>query len=93
MRGQAKSPARIVVQFLIGSYLEPPLSGSALSISPLLVAFSVFFAALLWDIPGTFIGVPVAIAILTILEQYPATAWISQLLSSAPPYPDRPHGP
>jgi AI-2 transport protein TqsA len=74
-----------LIQFLIGSYLEPRLSGSALSISPFLVVFAVFFAALLWGIPGAFMGVPLAIAVLTILEQYPSTAWISQLLSGAPP--------
>ena len=40
-----------LIQFLIGSYLEPRLSGSALSISPFLVVFAVFFAALLLGIP------------------------------------------
>jgi AI-2 transport protein TqsA len=78
-----------LIQFLIGSYLEPRLSGSALSISPFLVVFSVFFAALLWGIPGAFMGVPLAIAVLTILEQYPSTSWISELLSGTPPHSGR----
>jgi hypothetical protein len=56
---------------LIGSYLERRLSGSALSISPFLVVFAVFFAALLWGIPGAFMGVPLAIAVLALLQQYP----------------------
>lgn len=73
-----------VVQFLIGSYLEPRLSGSALSISPFLVIFAVFFGALLWGITGAFIGVPVAIAILTMLEQFPNTAWMAELMSGSP---------
>ena len=73
-----------LIQFLIGSYLEPRLSGSALSISPFLVVFAVFFLALLWGIPGAFMGVPLAIAVLTIMEQYPSTAWISKLLSGTP---------
>lgn len=70
-----------LIQFLIGSYLEPRLSGTALAISPLLVVLSVFFTALFWGIPGAFMGVPLAIAILTILEQDASTAWISDLLS------------
>ncbi len=70
-----------LIQFLIGSYLEPRLSGTALSISPLLVVFSVFFTALFWGIPGAFMGVPLAIAILTILQQDASTAWITELLS------------
>lgn len=73
-----------VIQFLIGSYLEPRLSGSALCISPFLVIFAVFFGALLWGITGAFIGVPVAIAILTVLEQFPGTAWVAELMSDSP---------
>ena len=76
-----------LVQFLIGSYLEPRMSGSALTMSPYLVVFSVFFGALLWGIAGAFIGVPAAIAILMVLEQYPSTAWISELLSGSPNRP------
>ena len=78
-----------LIQFLIGSYLEPRLSGSALSISPFLVVFAVFFAALLWGIPGAFMGVPLAIAVLTLLQQYPSTAWISELLSGTPGHSGR----
>ena len=77
-----------LIQFLIGSYLEPRLSGSALSISPFLVVFAVFFAALLWGIPGAFMGVPLAIAVLTIMEQYPSTAWIAELLSGTRALPE-----
>lgn len=73
-----------IIQFLIGSYLEPRLSGSALTMSPFLVVFSVFFAAMVWGIPGAFLGVPIAIAVLTFLEQNPATSWISDLLSGEP---------
>jgi AI-2 transport protein TqsA len=72
-----------VIQFLIGSYLEPQLSGDALAISPFLVVFSVFFGAFLWGIPGAFIGVPFAIALLTICEQYPSSQWIARLLSGS----------
>jgi hypothetical protein len=46
--------------------------------------FAVFFAALLWRIPGAFMGVPLAIAVLTLLEQYTSTAWIAELLSGTP---------
>ncbi|HEX2841835.1 AI-2E family transporter [Hyphomicrobium sp.] len=78
-----------VIQFLIGSYLEPRLSGTALSISPLLVVFSVFFVALLWGIPGAFMGVPLTIALLTVFEQSPETSWISELLSGAGKAPEQ----
>src|SRR5262252_1940342 len=51
-----------LIQFLIGSYLEPRIAGAALSVSPFLVLFAVFFWAFLWGIPGAFIGVPIVIA-------------------------------
>jgi AI-2 transport protein TqsA len=72
-----------VIQFAIGSYLEPLLSGATLAISPFLVLFAVFFWSFLWGIPGAFIGVPLTIAILTICEQYAATRWLPVLLSDS----------
>lgn len=70
------------VQFIIGSYLEPILAGAALAMSPFLVLFSVFFWALLWGITGAFLGVPIMIMLLTLLERYPSTRWASILFSS-----------
>jgi AI-2 transport protein TqsA len=70
-----------VIQFAIGSYLEPLLAGATLAISPFLVLFAVFFWSFLWGIPGAFIGVPVTIAMLTICEQYAASRWVAVLLS------------
>jgi AI-2 transport protein TqsA len=70
-----------VIQFLIGSYLEPRIAGAALSVSPFLVLFAVFFWAFLWGLPGAFIGVPIVIACLTLCEQGESTRWIAALLS------------
>lgn len=70
-----------LIQFLIGTYLEPRLCGSILDISPYLAVFAVFFWAFLWGVPGAFIGVPVTIALLTCCEAYPSTRWIATLLS------------
>ena len=74
-----------VVQFLIGSYFEPLFTAKALSISSFFVVFAVFFWGFLWGLPGTFIGVPIAIAFLTICEQYPSSRWIATLLSGQAP--------
>jgi predicted PurR-regulated permease PerM len=70
-----------VIQFLIGSYLEPRIAGAALSLSPFLVLFAVFFWAFLWGLSGAFIGVPIVIACLTLCEQRESTRWIAALLS------------
>jgi AI-2 transport protein TqsA len=72
-----------VIQFAIGSYIEPLIAGATLAISPFLVLFAVFFWTLLWGIPGAFIGVPLTIALLTVCEQHASSRWIPTLLSHA----------
>jgi predicted PurR-regulated permease PerM len=67
-------------QFIIGSYLEPIMAGSALSMSPFIVLLAVFFWGLLWGIPGAFLGVPIVIALITICDQMPASRWVADLL-------------
>ena len=74
-----------VIQFLIGSYLEPRLAGKQLSVSPFMVLVAVFLGAFIWGIPGAFIGVPVLIAALTLCEQFPGTRWVAALLSGRKP--------
>ncbi len=74
-----------MIQFLSGSYLEPRLAGKALAVSPFMVLFAVFFFALLWGMPGAFIGVPLLIAALTLCAHHEATRWVADLLSGQPP--------
>lgn len=73
-----------LIQFLIGSYLEPRIAGSALAISPFVVLFAVFFWTFLWGISGTFIGVPIAIAMLTLCRQFPSSRWVVDLFGETP---------
>ena len=72
------------IQFAVGSYVEPRVLGSALSISPFLSLFAVFFWSFLWGIPGTFIGVPIVVAILTFCEHDTRSAWVAQLFGATP---------
>lgn len=69
-----------LIQFIIGSYLEPRIAGARLALSPFLVLFAVFFWAFLWGIGGAFIGVPILIAGVTFLQHFPSTAPIAVLL-------------
>ena len=73
-----------VIQFLSGSYIEPRIAGAALSMSPFLVLFAVFFWAFLWGISGAFIGVPIMIAVLTFCAHHPATRPVADLFSGQP---------
>ena len=83
--GDWQTPLLILVtvtaaQFGIGSYLEPILAGTALSMSPFIVLLAVFFWGLLWGIPGAFLGVPIVILLITVCEQLPGSRWVATLL-------------
>jgi predicted PurR-regulated permease PerM len=73
-----------LIQFVIGSYIEPRVAGVALAISPFLVLLSVFFWTYLWGIFGAFIGVPISIAIVTLAEEHPSSRWLAVLLGAPP---------
>lgn len=71
-----------LIQFAIGSYVEPRVAGKALAMSPFLVLFSVFLWMFLWGLFGAFIGVPIVIAVLTLCAQSRSTLWLAQLLGA-----------
>ena len=75
----------MLIRFMIGSLLEPVFSGSALAISPPVIVFAIVLWTFLWGIPGTFIGVPLAIAFLAFCEQFPSSRWIATMLSGDSP--------
>ena len=80
-----------IIQFVVGSYIEPRVSGSALSISPSVVLFAVFFWTYLWGLFGAVIGVPIMIAVLAFCSHHPSSRWLSDLLSAQDaPQPDQP---
>ena len=74
-----------IIQFIVGSYIEPRVSGSVLAVSPFVVLFSVFFWTFLWGLFGAFIGVPITIAILTFCAQYRSSRWVANLLGGPTP--------
>jgi AI-2 transport protein TqsA len=80
-----------IIQFAIGSIIEPRLSGNLLSISPFVVLFAVLFWTFLWGIFGAFIGVPIALAIVSFCGQHASSRWVADLLGGPkPPTRQRP---
>jgi len=71
-----------ILQFVIGSYIEPRVAGTAVSVSPFMVLFAVFFWGMLWGVAGAFIGVPILIALATVCVRHPGTRPLAVLLSS-----------
>jgi len=74
-----------VIQFVVGSYVEPRVAGNILAVSPMVVLFATFFWTYLWGLFGTFIGVPMVLAILTFCDQHPASRWLAELLGKPVP--------
>lgn len=74
-----------IIQFVIGSYLEPQLAGASLSLSPFAVIFAVFFWSFMWGVAGAFIGVPVLIAFVVYCEGAPSASWLAAILANKPP--------
>ena len=72
-----------IIQFVVGSYVEPRVSGNVLSTSPSAVLFAIFLWTLLWGLFGTFIGVPIVLAILTFCDQHPSTRWLANLFGGS----------
>src|SRR5215813_12471461 len=78
-----------LIQFVIGSYVEPRVSGNVLTISPLVVLFATFLWTYLWGLFGTFIGVPMALAVLAFCDQHPSSRWLANLLGKPAPTRNR----
>jgi AI-2 transport protein TqsA len=71
-----------IIQFVVGSYIEPRVAGRAVAVSPFMVLFAVFFWGLLWGIAGAFIGIPILIAVVSLCARNPATCGIAIALSA-----------
>jgi AI-2 transport protein TqsA len=69
-----------VIQFVVGSYIEPRVCGTVLAISPIVVLAAVFFWTFLWGLPGAFIGVPIVIVLMAFAAEHPSTRWLADLL-------------
>lgn len=60
----------IILQQIDANIINPKIIGSSLKVSPLLVIFSVTIGGAYFGILGMFLGVPIAVVIKTILEDF-----------------------
>lgn len=68
-------------QLIIGNFIEPPLMGRSLNISPLVVLLALVLWGSMWGIPGMFLCVPITVILMIILYQFESSRWIALLLS------------
>lgn len=69
------------VQFLIGNFLDPALTGRSLNLSTLMVILALTFWAAIWGIVGAFLSVPLTVCIMIAFSQIPATRPVAILMS------------
>lgn len=70
-----------VVQFCIGSLLEPKLMGNRLNLSPIVILLSLGLWGSIWGILGMFLCVPITVIIMIVCSYFPASRPVAILLS------------
>lgn len=68
-------------QVAIGNYLEPRIMGNTLNISPLFGIFALAIWGSIWGITGMLLSVPITVALIIIMSQFPSTRKAAILLS------------
>ncbi|NKI28148.1 AI-2E family transporter [Arenibacter sp. 6A1] len=71
------------VQVLFGSILEPIFMGKSFSINIITVLVMLMFWGFIWGIPGLIMAIPITVFLKIILEQFPQTKLIADLLSGS----------
>ncbi|HHG86522.1 MAG TPA: AI-2E family transporter [Bacteroidetes bacterium] len=71
-----------LIQFAVSNFLEPRLLGNALNISGLVVLISLSLWGGIWGIIGMVLSVPLTVALMIILSQFPSTRVVAVWLSA-----------
>jgi AI-2 transport protein TqsA len=70
-----------LIQFSIGNYVDPRLEGYILSLSPVVLFFSIVFWGWVWSIPGALMGIPITASIVIFCRRFENTQWLAELLA------------
>ena len=71
------------IQILMGGVLEPIFMGKSFSINVITILVMLMFWGYIWGIPGLILSIPMTVFIKIMLEQYPRTRVIANLMSSS----------
>jgi len=72
----------MLVNNILGNFLEPRIMGKGLGLSTLVVFLSLLFWGFILGTVGMFLSVPLTMTIKIILEQNPKTHWVAILLGT-----------
>lgn len=71
----------VIVQFVVGSVLEPRFLSKSLNLSPLVILFALALWGAIWGVLGMFLSVPITVMMLIVFAHFEATRPIAILLS------------
>jgi AI-2 transport protein TqsA len=74
----------IVLEQVMGNFLDPKLTGRTLNVSSLVVLLSVLFWGWIWGVPGALIAVPITVTLILVCANTDALRPIAVLLSDEP---------
>jgi AI-2 transport protein TqsA len=80
----------IVINVLAENALSPMLMGRGLSISPTVLFLGFIFWAWLLGGPGAFLAAPLTIFLILMLDTFPETRWLANVMGMGGPDPDAP---
>jgi predicted PurR-regulated permease PerM len=75
----------IAIQVLMGGILEPIFMGKTFSINVITVIIMLMLWGYIWGVPGLIMSIPITVVIKIIMDQFPKTKLISNLMSGFDP--------
>lgn len=72
------------VQVVFGTILEPIFMGKSFSINVITVLVMLMFWGYIWGVPGLIMSIPLTVFIKIILEQFPKTQFLAEIISGNP---------
>ena len=72
----------MLVNNVLGNFIEPRIMGKGLGLSTLVVFLSLLFWGFIFGMVGMFLSVPITMTIKIILEQHEKTQWLAVLLGT-----------
>lgn len=78
------------IQAILGTFVEPRLTGKALALHPVTVLLCLIFWGVLWGLPGAFLAAPITAVIKIVLDRMETTRPVADLLAGKLPGADEP---
>ena len=71
------------VQIIMGGILEPVFMGKTFSLNVVTVLIMLMLWGYIWNIPGLILSIPITVFVKIVLEQYPNTKVIAEVMSGS----------